>query len=81
MLIWVLYRSGKHDMVNEGYFNGQLEVGEIAKFRRRSGWVTVGVDPMRGDGGHAYDGLDRRGLDRYPLMTTFSQHLLQSPGA
>ena len=30
------------------------------KFFRSSGWVTIGVDPVRGNGGGYYKGPERR---------------------
>jgi hypothetical protein len=35
---------------------------EILAFERLSGWVKIGVDPIRGDGGKPYDGPERRNI-------------------
>jgi hypothetical protein len=35
---------------------------EILAFERSSGWVKIGCDPIRGDGGEAYDGPERRNI-------------------
>jgi len=35
---------------------------EIIAFKRSGGWVKFGVDPVRGDGGEAYDGPERRNI-------------------
>jgi len=35
---------------------------EILAFERSSGWVKVGIDPVRGDGGEEYDGPERRNI-------------------
>jgi hypothetical protein len=35
---------------------------EILAFERSSGWVKIGVDPVRGDGGEPYDGPERRNI-------------------
>ncbi len=38
-----------------------LNRGRVRSFRRDSGWATVGVDPLRGEGvPHPYGGPDRR---------------------
>lgn len=47
MLIQVYYTDKRYDYVNGIILEKLLEAGEISKFRRSSGWVTVGVDPMR----------------------------------
>ncbi len=41
----------------------RLIVGEkITAFRRSEGWVKLGIDPVRGDGGPDYDGPERRNI-------------------
>jgi hypothetical protein len=37
-----------------------LESGSVLAFRRSECWVKIGSDPVRGDGGHEYDGPERR---------------------
>ncbi len=37
-----------------------LERGKVKAFRRSTGWVYVGLDPVRGKGGDAYFGPERR---------------------
>lgn len=39
----------------------------ILAFRRSMGWVKVGVDTVRGDGGQEYDGPERRNFRQKPL--------------
>jgi hypothetical protein len=43
-----------------------LESNRVAKFKRSSGWATVGIDPIRaksrGHGGASYHGPERRSL-------------------
>lgn len=47
MLIQVNYTNKRFDYVKDSTLDKLLETGEIAKFRRTSGWVTVGIDPVR----------------------------------
>ena len=47
MLIQVNYTNKQFDYVKDSILDKLLEIGEIAKFRRSSGWVTVGIDPIR----------------------------------
>jgi hypothetical protein len=34
----------------------------IIAFRRAEGWVKLGIDPVRGEGGVCYDGPERRNI-------------------
>jgi hypothetical protein len=40
--------------------------GKITAFRRSSGWVTVGSEPIRGCGGDDYPGPERREFRQHP---------------
>jgi len=70
MLIQVLYPGMQHDYVKDFMLDTLVETGRIIKFRRSSGWVTIGVDPVRSrTGGGAYAGVERR-EDRQVLVGT-----------
>jgi len=47
MLIEVIYPGMQHDYVDDFMLDSLIESGRIIKFRRQSGWVTLGVDPVR----------------------------------
>ena len=47
MLIQVIYPDNHHDFVKPSILDTLIESGTIMKFRRSSGWVTVGTDPVR----------------------------------
>jgi len=47
MLIQVNYLDGRHDYVKDFVLDHLIESKEIARFRRCTGWVTIGVDPVR----------------------------------
>ena len=47
MLIQVAYPDDKYDYIKETLLDKLLEEKKVLKFRRRTGWVTVGVDPIR----------------------------------
>lgn len=47
MLIQVHYPDNHFDYVNERMLQGLIESRAISRFRRSSGWVTVGIDPIR----------------------------------
>jgi hypothetical protein len=59
MLIRVLYQNGKYDMVKDAFLGKYIESGKLLKFKRKDGWATVGIDPIRGAGG-PYVGPERR---------------------
>ncbi|MSN26451.1 MAG: hypothetical protein GJV46_11365 [Geobacter sp.] len=47
MLIQVNYPDGRNDYVKGFVLDKLIESNEIIKFKRSSGWVTLGVDPVR----------------------------------
>lgn len=47
MLIQVNYADGRNDYVKGFVLDRLIETKEIVKFKRSSGWVTIGVDPVR----------------------------------
>jgi hypothetical protein len=60
MLIRVVYKSNVHDYVKDFQLDRFLDAGEIVKFQRRAGWVTVGIDPLRTNKQTAFGGIERR---------------------
>ncbi len=47
MLIRVIRNDSRYDMVKEQQLENLIERGEVVKFQRSSGWVTIGIDPIR----------------------------------
>ncbi|MGA2151448.1 MAG: GSU3473 family protein [Geobacteraceae bacterium] len=47
MLIQVAYLDDRYDYLKEFQLDRLLELRQVVKFRRSSGWVQVGVDPIR----------------------------------
>lgn len=47
MLIHVNYADNRFDYIKDHMLHGLIESRAIARFRRSSGWVTVGVGPLR----------------------------------
>ena len=47
MLIQVAYDDEKYDYVKDFMLDKLIDAGAISKFRRGSGWVRVGIDPIR----------------------------------
>jgi hypothetical protein len=59
MLIQVAYHDNRYDYLKDFQLDRMLELNQVAGFRRRSGWVQVGVDPIR-EGRKSYYGTERR---------------------
>ncbi len=47
MLIHVMYDTDTYDFVPPSLLDVFLAQGRISMFRRKSGWVFVGIDPVR----------------------------------
>ena len=60
MLIRVIYTDDTFDYLLNTQLDKLLEMGKVAKFKRNTGWVTVGVDPIRTGQFVYYDGPERR---------------------
>ena len=61
MLIQVNYTDDKYDFVKDFMLETLIKSGAIAKFRRTTGWVQIGVDPVRqARPNPAYGGPNRR---------------------
>ncbi len=60
MLIRVVYKDNVHDYVKDFQLGRFLDAGKIVMFQRRTGWVNVGIDPVRMSKHTAYSGAERR---------------------
>lgn len=61
MLVQVKWTNESYDYVNDYMLDSLIEAGVVAKFLRSSGWVTIGVDTIRGKKSHQpYNGIERR---------------------
>ncbi len=61
--LWIRYTNGTDDVVGQKLLDDLLARNEVAQFYRpsESRWVTLGIDPIRGDGGR-YIGPERRAV-------------------
>jgi hypothetical protein len=59
MYINVIYFDDTPGVVDTGRLDELIQSRRIIAFRRSDGWVRVGRDPVRGNGGR-YGGPDRR---------------------
>ncbi len=60
MLIQVSYNDDRYDYVKDFMLEPLIKSGAITRFRRRSGWVRIGVDPVRAQRITTYSGEERR---------------------
>ena len=63
MVIRVIYQNQRYDFVKAFRLDEFIETGAIALFLCRSGWVRVGLDPIRAtttDSSYTYKGKERR---------------------
>jgi len=64
MLVQVKWANDGYDYVEESLLDYLIEAGSVARFLRSSGWVTIGVDPIRSNTSkHVYIGAERRALN------------------
>ena len=57
----VVYRNGVKDYISPALLGTLINTKQVDQFERSSGWVQVGVDPVRGMGGSSFIGEERRG--------------------
>ncbi len=61
MIIPVIMRDNdEYDEVPDYILGRLIESGRIKSFRRSTGWVVIGRDPIRGAGMSYYSGPERR---------------------
>ncbi len=61
MFIRILRTGNHYDYVKDFMLESLIESKEVVKFKRSTGWVTIGVDPIREiKPGGKFDGPDRR---------------------
>ncbi|GFO66574.1 hypothetical protein GMLC_01530 [Geomonas limicola] len=65
MLVQVNWTNNRYDYVKDFMLDSLIEAGVVARFLRSSGWVTIGVDPIRTSSqSPRFDGVERRALHR-----------------
>ena len=47
MLIHVIRTGNSFDYIKDYFLNNLIESKGIVQFRRKTGWVTIGTDPIR----------------------------------
>lgn len=61
MLIWVNYADDRYDYVKDFMLEPLIRSGALRQFKRSSGWVRIGVDPIRKHRPEQdYSGTERR---------------------
>ena len=62
MLIRVIYKNGKLDLVKPKMLDYLLEDDKVTGFMRSTGWVFIGTDSIRRGEPEGYRGEERRGI-------------------
>lgn len=70
MMILVRYLDGSYDMVMNHHLDTLISGNKIIGFERTNKWVTLGVDPVRKEGG-SYSGPERRSPTREEMLDTY----------
>ena len=60
MMIRVMYSDGRFDIVKPKLLEDLIEQEVVTSFKRSTGWVVVGRDPIRNSGITDYGGAERR---------------------
>ena len=56
----VVYKNGVKDSISSVLLNTLISSKQVEQFERSSGWVKVGVDPIRSMGKTSFAGAERR---------------------
>jgi hypothetical protein len=68
MLVQVNWTNDRYDYVKDFMLEGLIQAGVVARFLRKTGWVTIGVDPVRSSTPkREYDGSERRLKSPHPV--------------
>jgi len=62
MLIRVIYRDGRFDMVKPQMLDNLLEEHKVTSFKRSTGWAIVGRDSIRRGISGSYWGEEQRAV-------------------
>ncbi len=73
----VLFNNNHTSVVSSLELDRLLEDGSLRAFRRMSGWVIVGQDPVRGKGGSSYGGQERRSQLKRQCVKTRNRKVLE----
>lgn len=77
MKVQVLTHYDNIETVNVRDLRRLIASGEVLAFHRSDGWVKVGAEPIRGDGGKEYNGPERRNFRQKPLSNDQKQDTLR----
>lgn len=65
MLVQVNWTNNGYDYVRDFMLDSLIEAGVVKRFLRSSGWVTIGVDPIRTSSPpRKYSGSERRSMSQ-----------------
>ena len=59
-MITVKYPDGHYEDIPKPLLNTLIELHKIVEFKRKSGWVVIGKDAIRGMGREPFKGKEKR---------------------
>lgn len=75
MLIQIIRNDYQHDYIMDFMLDSLIDSKKIVKFKRSTGWVTIGIDSVRTNKHRGvFSGTDRRAVHN----STFVHHYLRS---
>ena len=61
MMIHVIYKDKRYDFVKDSRLDELIRSDSILMFKRQSGWVRIGIDPIRmKDTSRSEENIERR---------------------
>lgn len=61
MLLQIVFEDNRFDYIKDFRLNDLIDSRKIKKFRRSTGWVTIGIDPIRSSKNESsFDGIEKR---------------------
>ncbi len=73
MLIHVMYPGNNYDYVKEFILDDLIKTGEIVKFRRSSGWISLGSDHLRAENRQSFfNGVEKRARQKAHILIPHS---------
>ena len=78
MLIQVIRKDNHYDYVQDFILDKLIESKEVAKFKRSTGWVTIGTHQIRGHNRERAGDVDRRSVHDSKFTREYRKAYLSS---
>ena len=78
MLIKIKYHNDTFDYIKPWHLDRLIKANWIKAFCRRTGWVVIGMDRIRGGGEDNYQGTERRKKEAFNPFSLVYLYLVLS---